>query len=158
MSSAVSFPFHDNCTAIPIYLYTYYLCMYFVFQCSLVVVTVEWYDNRIIGDFRFFLCAICLICQFKNPSHHCYVRKIQTLDGLDRCEGILFSTDFWNPFLEYFDFIMDTHQNMTSKIMVIIIFDGKFMHVCKPHKIAKLYKTFLWQNIIFCGRIIKGVL
>ena len=80
MSSAVSFPFHDNCTAIPIYLYTYYLCMYFVFQCSLVVVTVEWYDSRIIGDFRFFYVPyvwfvnwkiqviIAAMCKIKNQT------------------------------------------------------------------------------------------
>ena len=87
-SSAVSYPFHDNCP-IPIYaakcLYVVVVLCFSMFSCGSCWV---WYDNRIIGDFRIFLCAICLICQLKNPSHHCSAQN-PNIEWMDFSRNLL---------------------------------------------------------------------
>ena len=125
-SSAVSFPFHDNCP-IPIYaakcLYVVVVLCFSMFSCGSCWV---WYDNRIIGDFRIFLCAICLICQLKNPTHHCSAQN-PNIEWMDFSRNLLlrkknpnlfsdkhFAIHFWNFLFN----ILLGHQNMTSKIMV----------------------------------------
>ena len=84
---SISWQLYSN-SNLSIYLLPTSKCMYFVFQCSLVVVTVEWYDNRIIGDFKFFLCTICLICQLKNPSHHCSAQN-PNIEWMDFSRNLL---------------------------------------------------------------------